>query len=378
MNNTKQHNKTASVPAKLAARHTKLRQELQARELDAFIISNAPDVRYLIDLPGDDSYVIFMGNRLIVVTDSRYSELLQPVKKWAKLELRQGSMAAKIGEIINSFKNIHKVGLQSEHLSVNNHKALAKEIGGKKCKNTTSILDKIRAVKDQYEIKTICKAIKIQLEALTATLADLKIGQSELEVSARLKYEMEILGASGPSFPPIVAAQANSSMPHYYPSPKSKITVNKPLLIDWGALYEGYCSDLTRTWAIGSMSKKIREIYKIVLDAQLASIAAIKPGAKCIDVDYAARKVIKDAGYGDKFGHGLGHGIGLVVHEQPGLGPRAAKNDILLSGMVVTVEPGIYIPGTGGVRIEDDVLVTEKGYRVLSDYPKNIDSAILL
>jgi Xaa-Pro aminopeptidase len=176
------------------------------------------------------------------------------------------------------------------------------------------------------------------------------------------------------SFPSIIAADANASLPHAVPG-KKKIKAGGIVLIDWGAKWGGYCSDLTRVVAVGKMKPKIREIYKIVLDAQVAAIDAIAPGKRLCDIDAVARRAIDKAGYGERFGHSLGHGIGLDIHEQPVLAAKAKGE--LRPGQVVTVEPGIYLPGVGGVRIEDDVLVTPRGRKVLSDLPKSLESAII-
>jgi len=377
-NKRKQSEKqTTAVPSVLKDRHRAVRSQMRKRELDALIVNNAADVRYLINLPGDDSYVLITARQIYVISDSRYEELLKSVNTWGRLVMRAGSMAQRVGELLSDLKSVKRIGLQAEYLTVQARRDLSKAIGAKKCKDTVGLLSEIRSIKDKTEVKAIVRAVRIAQDALTATLADLRIGQSELEVSARLKYEMELRGASGPSFPPIVAAGANGSMPHYYPSARAKIRANKPLLIDWGAVFDGYCSDLTRTYGVGKMSRKVDEIYRIVLEAQLASIDAIRPGVSCRSVDIAARSIIEKAGYGEMFGHGLGHGIGLDVHEAPGLSHRVPEKDTLRPGMVVTVEPGIYLPGVGGVRIEDDVLVTETGHRVLSDYPKSPEDAIL-
>ncbi|HEX7010598.1 MAG TPA: M24 family metallopeptidase, partial [Phycisphaeraceae bacterium] len=188
-------------------------------------------------------------------------------------------------------------------------------------------------------------------------------------------YQMRKLGADGPSFPTIVAADASASLPHAIPGPR-KLRKNGIVLIDWGARWGGYCSDLTRVVALGRMPPKLREIYQIVLDAQLAAIDAIAPGKPLKEVDAAARRLIERAGYGRQFGHSLGHGIGLDIHEMPTLSPRSDKGE-LEPGHVVTVEPGIYLPGIGGVRIEDDVLVTPRGAQVLSRLPKDLKSAMI-
>jgi Xaa-Pro aminopeptidase len=231
-----------------------------------------------------------------------------------------------------------------------------------------------RAVKQPMEISAIRQALKIQRQAFRRTLDQLRPGQTENQVAAFLEYQMRLLGADGASFPTIAAADANAALPHAIPGPR-KLRRGGILLIDWGARFRGYCGDLTRVVALGKMPPKLREVYKVVLDAQLAAIDAVGPGKRLKDIDAVARCMIEKAGYGEYFGHGLGHGIGLDIHEQPVLS-RRAKGE-LRPGHVVTVEPGIYLPGVGGVRIEDDVLVTARGRQVLSDLPKSLESAII-
>ncbi|MDH3583872.1 MAG: aminopeptidase P family protein, partial [Phycisphaerae bacterium] len=205
-------------------------------------------------------------------------------------------------------------------------------------------------------------------------LAEVKPGMTEQEVAARLEYHMRCGGADGPSFPIIVGAGANGSIPHYMPG-RARVKKHGTILIDFGARYRGYCSDMTRVVALGRMPRKLAEIYKIVLNAQLAGIDAIGPGVPLKKVDAAARAVIDGAGYAKHFRHGLGHGIGLEIHEEPRLSARSRGE--LQPGQVVTVEPGIYLPGVGGVRLEDDILVTDRGHRNLCRLPKSLESAII-
>ena len=368
---------SASVDAHLAARHKRLRAVLKDRELDACYISNANDVRYLIGQPGEDCFVVMTAKSFHVFSDFRYEEELEPLKSWATVVIRRRTLAEEVATIVGDLK-VARIAVQAEHMKVDERRTLAKAVGAKVLHDTVGLLSALREIKDEEEIGLIRKAVKIQQEALQACLADLRPGeQTESQFAALLEYEMRRRGAESESFTSIVAAKANGSRPHYRPSPRVKITRNQPLLIDWGARVDGYCSDLTRTFAIGRFPKKVREIYEIVLEAQLAAIDAIRPGARLVDVDAAARDHIARAGYGDHFGHGLGHGIGLNVHEQPSLSWRADRKAELRPGMITTVEPGIYLPGIGGVRIEDDVLVTETGHTVLSSYPKTIDSAVL-
>ncbi len=313
------------------------------------------------------------GSQVFILSDFRFEEQVQRKAPHAKLILRQGPMTEALKKLIDQ-RQIEKLALQAEHITLSQRKALAKKLGARRLVEFDDGLLKQRAVKDADEIKAIQKALRIQEQAFTQTLDFIGSGQSENEITAYLEYRMRALGADGVSFPTIVAVDANASLPHAVPG-KKKIKQGSSLLIDWGARYGGYCSDLTRVVALGRMAPKIREIYQIVLDAQLAAIDAIRPGVPMKDVDRVARDHISEHGYGDRFGHSLGHGIGLDIHEQPTLSSRSEGE--LEPGQIVTVEPGIYLPGIGGVRIEDDVLVTERGRRVLSRLPKTLESAII-
>jgi len=209
---------------------------------------------------------------------------------------------------------------------------------------------------------------------MVAALARLSPGMSELEFAAALEYEMKVRGASGPSFETCVSAGTNSAVIHYMSA--GALIEEETLLVDWGAISDGYCSDMTRTYGVGHFPKKIGELYDIVLDAQRAAIDACAPGRQCAEIDGVARGLITKAGYGEHFGHGLGHGLGLDVHEPPFFNQQAT-GVVLEPGMVMTVEPGIYLPGVGGVRIEDDVLITDNGHRVLTDFPKDTSEVLL-
>jgi len=226
-------------------------------------------------------------------------------------------------------------------------------------------------VKDDNEIAILREAVSIAEEAFTALREHIEVGQSENYLAGMLMMELRSRGASDSSFPVIIAAGPNSSLPHYRPS-ETLVRRDQPLLIDWGALFKGYCSDLTRTLQIGRVSTKQKKIYNVCLEAQLAAIAFLRPGVTTQQTDAVARDVIERAGFGPMFGHGLGHGIGRDIHELPALRKSGADEE-LRPGMVVTVEPGIYLPGEGGVRIEDDVLITHSGCEVLSSLPKSFE-----
>jgi len=233
----------------------------------------------------------------------------------------------------------------------------------------------VRKTKDEVEVAIIRDAIRVAQEALLAAKSEFKPGRTENYIAGLITFEMRKRGASDASFEPIIATGPASSLPHYRPG-DIDIKRDTFLLVDYGALYQGYCSDITRTFSIGTLPAKLTEIYKICLEAQLAAIAAIKPGANTKAVDTAARSIIEKAGYGQYFGHGLGHGIGRDIHEQPTL-RKQGDGEELKPGHIVTVEPGIYLPGLGGVRIEDDVLITDKGCEVLTSLDKSLEGCRL-
>jgi len=233
----------------------------------------------------------------------------------------------------------------------------------------------VRKIKDDVEIGIIREAIRIAQEALLSVRHELRPGRTENYIAGLLTFEMRRRGASDASFEPIIGTGPSSSLPHYRPA-DIDIKRDTFLLIDYGARYQGYCSDITRTFALGTLPAKLTEIYKICLEAQLAAIATLRPGVTTKTADSAARDIIDGAGYKDFFGHGLGHGVGRDIHEMPTL-RRAGGEEELKPGMVITIEPGIYLPGLGGVRIEDDVLITATGCEVLTSLDKTLEGCRL-
>ncbi len=368
-----------SGQAKSASPHAprlgQLRERMEDWQVDALLVSNSVDIRYLAGFVGDDSWLLVgKSGKPIILSDRRFEEQIQREAPQAKEIMRTKSLAETACQVVDK-RGWSSLALQSDYLTITQRKQLAKHIGASRLKDVDDGLFDQRAFKTDDEIKLIQKAGKIQQQALRALLEQLKPGMSEFEAAGLLEYEMRRLGADGPSFPTIMAADANAALPHAIPG-KSKLRKGGIVLIDWGARYQGYCSDMTRVFAFGNMKPKLREIYQVVLDAQLAAIEAIRPGVEMAEVDKIARDIITKAGYGKEFSHSLGHGIGLDIHEQPRL--AASIKGALQTGQIVTVEPGIYLPGIGGVRIEDDILVTDKGHRNLTtDLPKSLDSAIL-
>lgn len=349
----------------------RLRAAIREEDCEALLVTNPDDIRYLTGFSGEDSVALVQARKVTIVSDFRFAEDLEIVKGRSRVVLRDGKMSDAVGALVRD-EGVERLALQAEHVTLAERNAYAARIGARRLVPTKGMLSDLRAIKDEIEITKIQRAVRLQEDALLATLETIEAGQREREICARLEFEMKSRGASGPSFPTIVAAGAYASRPHAVPA-KAKAATGKALLIDWGGRLDGYCADMTRTFSLGRWSKRMREIYTIALEAFEAALATVADGVSCRVVDAAARDIITGAGYGEQFGHGLGHGIGLEVHEAPRLARRS--DDTLRAGMVVTIEPGIYLPGVGGVRIEDDVLVTERGARNLSSLPRDIDWA---
>jgi Xaa-Pro aminopeptidase len=353
-----------------------LRAALAKADHPALLITNPTDIRYLSPFCGDDSYALITASKFIIISDSRYEGDLKPVKGLATVFLREGDMIDAVQTVVGDSR-LKRLAVQSDHLTVHNRKRIATAIKATKLIDTTGIIAAQRVIKDDHEIAFIRRAVAIQQAALLATLKTIKPGggQTELEIAARLEFEMKSRGSVKPAFDTIVAADANSAKPHATPGPL-KTKRNGVVLVDWGARSGGYCSDMTRVFALGAWPKKVAEIYSVVLEAHQAAMAAGRPGMTAQALDAVARNVIEKAGFGKLFGHGTGHGIGLNIHESPSV-RRLLPTTVLEPGMVVTIEPGIYLPGIGGVRIEDDLLITKRGSEGLCTLPKTLDWATL-
>lgn len=367
--------KRSPAPPHLLVRVRALQQRVREWNAAAVLISNPVDVRYLTGFVGDDSWALITSrsSTVYILSDFRFEQQIQREAPHATAIMRKGGMADELAKLVRRCR-LWRVALQSGHVSLAIRKALVKSLGARRVVHVEDRLIHQRAVKDQKELSLIRRAASITQAAFRETIAQIKPGQSEQQICALLEYTIRHLGANGVSFPSVVAVDGNASLPHAIPGLK-KVRAGGIILIDWGAKFGGYCADLTRVIALGSMPSAIKKIYAIVLEAQLAAIEVIAPGVALKQVDQVARDIITKAGYGEQFGHSLGHGIGLDIHEQPVLAGRS--EGVLEPGHVVTVEPGIYLPGVGGVRIEDDVLVTARGRRVLTDLPKTLESAII-
>ena len=366
--------------AYLKVRQKHVRDAMKALKLDAILLTHAPDLAYLTNFTGDDSIGLITEKDFVLVTDFRYQEQAEQEAGWLKVSIRDGKMSDALAKALVDAK-VTRVGFEANFTAFGQVHAVdraVREIKGAKPVELVPLEDvmtNVRKVKDDHEIDLIRKSIAVAEEAFEAIRAEIKVGLSENHLAGLLVFELRSRGASDSSFPAIVAAGANSSLPHYRPG-ETLVQRDAPLLFDWGALYKGYCSDLTRTLMIGRVNARMKKIYQVVLEAQQAAIGFLRPGVTTLQADRVARDVIEKAGFGKQFGHGLGHGIGREIHELPTMRKNGGEEE-LRPGMIVTVEPGIYLPGEGGVRIEDDVLITHSGHELLSTLDRSFEGCHL-
>lgn len=358
--------------AYLKVRHKTVRDMMKELKLDGMLLTHPPDLEWLSNFTGEDSIGFITDKDIHLVTDFRYKQQAELEAGWLKLAIREGKMVETLSKTLSEAK-ASRIGFEANFTTFGQITALdhalkeyAKSNSGPEPELVPleNVMTNLRKVKDDHEIDLVRKAVQVAEEAFEAIKEEIKAGQTEGYLAGLLIMELRSRGASDASFPPIVAAGPNSSLPHYRPG-ETLVARDQPLLFDWGAQYKGYCSDLTRTYVIGRASAKIKQIYKVVHEAQQEAIKFLRPGVTTLQADRVARDVIEKSGFGEFFGHGLGHGIGLDIHELPTMRKSGGEEE-LRPGMIVTVEPGIYLPGEGGVRIEDDVLITHSGCEVLS------------
>ena len=354
-----------------------LRGLMSERSIDALLVTSEINVHYLTGFTGDSSYLLVSEDRAAILSDRRYE--IQIASECSAIEAfirgPDRQMLQVVEEAVGAF-GCAAVGLESAHTSWNLVQSLQEAMGKVEFIATQNLVESLRQIKDPGELEIIRQAIAIAERTFGAIRATLSGDQCELEIAYQIEHWIRHFGGTGCGFDSIVAVGCNAALPHAQPGSR-QIQDDPVLLLDWGAKFQGYTSDLTRMTCVGAPAGRFAEIYPIVLDAQLAAIEAIRPGATFRDVDAAARDLITRAGYGDNFNHGLGHGIGLEIHESPRM--ASSIDGELRKGMIVTVEPGIYLPGEVGVRIEDDILVTSGGHEVLSSLPKGLaDCTIML
>ena len=359
-----------------SSRGQRLAGELVELELDALLVQTLIDVRYLTGFTGSHGLALMVsdpaGAKLgphRFITDFRYeTQSAEQVPDVFERAIVSGDPFEALASALES--QTGRLGFEEASVTVKEHRRLVELLGpGWQLVPCAGVVQRLRAVKDPGEIARIRAATELADDALRTVLEGGLVGRSERDVAIELELTMRRLGAHAPSFPSIVAAGAHAALPHAEPRDQA-IPRDVLVTIDWGALHEGYCSDCTRTYATGeAISAHAREIYELVLRAEEQGLAAVKAGPSGKEVDALARELIEQAGHGEHFGHGLGHGVGMEVHEGPRLS-RTATDEPLRAGNVVTVEPGVYLPGELGVRIEDLVVVGEDSQEVLTSLSK--------
>lgn len=346
----------------------KIAAELAGRSLDAMLVTSAPGEFYAAGFHGEGA-VLITPEKVWYYTDSRYIEAARQQVTEAEIGLQPtGTPYRKlIAELVKS-QHIKRLGFEDDRMTVAEHKKWEKDVPAKLI-GAGEMLDLLRMVKDEAELAAMKEAQRITDEVFTEILNDLKPGVAECEIAAKLTYLMARKGAQRNSFDPIVAAGANGSKPHAVPSANT-IQAGNFVTMDFGCVVNGYCSDMTRTVAVGEPTDEMRRVYDTVLNAQLTGIAAAHGGVVGKTVHEAAAKVIADAGYGDYFGHGFGHSLGIEIHENPRFSRLWDKP--IPAGACLSAEPGIYLPGKFGVRIEDVVMLTPDGCVDITHSPKNL------
>lgn len=365
-----------AAAALLEPRLRLLRERLTHLRLDAMLLTHAADIAYLTQFSGHDSVAIVTRSAVTVVTDGRYQEELATHAPQVRAVIRTKTLTEAVAKALARLR-AQRVGFETNFITFGFVDGIKRQLrADKKSIALVALADlmlTLRRVKDADEIQRTRVAIDVAEGAFNRVIRKVRPGTTEGAIAGDLIRAMRAAGASDAAFDPIVAAGAHGSLPHYRPD-ATPVEANSSLLVDWGATVNGYRSDLTRVVFLGKPHRKLEEIYKVVLDANLAVIGQLRAGLNCKAVDGIARKLIKKAGYGEQFNHGLGHGLGRDIHEEPRL-HYLKDQDYLEPGNIVTVEPGIYLPGLGGVRIEDDVLITEDGCEVLTSLDKSLDWA---
>jgi Xaa-Pro aminopeptidase len=337
----------------------RVRQLLRRRHVDVLLVSVPANVTYLTGFLGDDSWALLTPRAVYLLTDSRYTEQANSQCPTCRIIERRRPMTKAVAKILGKYKSLKFLAVEGS-ISVTQLRALKKN-AKKRIKPLANVIETARRTKEDYEISTIKKAARIASQALTASLRFIKTGITESELAGEIEHQIRKLGAKV-SFETIVAFGPSASRPHHS-SGKRKLRKNDSVLIDFGAKVAGYCCDITRCFPVGNPGRLFDKAYKAVRQAQSAAIARVKAGTSLKAVDETARRVIREYGF-EPHGHGTGHGLGLDVHELPIVGPNSKGR--LQAGDVITIEPGIYIPGKLGIRIEDNVLVTETGCKILT------------
>jgi Xaa-Pro aminopeptidase len=357
------------MPARLT-RLSALRRVLLAHQLDALLVTSLANIRYLTGFSGSAALVVVTHSDCVLLTDFRYqTQVADEVRDVARPIIEAHSLWARLWSVLPDLQGVERIGFEGAHLMYRDFQRIVENGSRWQWRPTTDLVQALRERKDPGELALIREAARIATRALHAALPQFRAGMSELAMAGVLEHALRDAGSEGFPFETIVAAGARSALPHArataFPAPHDAF-----LLIDFGAVYRGYCSDMTRTFVLGRATDQHREAHRVVREAQAHAVAGLRPGLSGKDADALARSYIERAGWGEAFGHSLGHGIGLEVHEAPRLARTAEAP--LPADAVVTVEPGVYRAGWGGVRIEDDVYLGQAGPEVLTDFPRDL------
>jgi Xaa-Pro aminopeptidase len=346
----------------------KLREAMKKEAVDGFLITSPYNLRYLTNFTGTTGLAVITTDKAFFVTDFRYTEQAAAQAQGFEIVKNSGPIFEEVAKICQK-EEINALAFEESFVSFSEYTVLEELIEESALVPISGMIEALREVKDEAEIALIQQACHIADQGFEHILKMVRPGMTEIEVANQLDFFMRSLGATSVSFDTIVASGLRSAMPHGVASEKV-IEQGDLITLDFGCYYQGYVSDMTRTFAVGDPGEKLKEIYQIVLEAQEKVLAIAKPGMTGIELDAIARDHIASFGYGEAFGHSTGHGIGLEIHEGPNVSFRAEK--AFVPGNVITDEPGIYLPGIGGVRIEDDLLITESGNQVLTHSPKEL------
>ena len=348
-------------------RRERLLPAFQQARADAFLITALPNIRYLAGFTGSNANLLITRDRALLFTDPRY--LTQaPQESDCEVKIAKGPLTDEIRKWKARLK-ITSLAFEQNRIAYDDYSELRNAIKGVRFKALAGAVEALRMVKSPVEIATIRASVQLNSAALEQALRRFKASMTEVDLAAEIEYCMRKLGADGTAFDTIVASGTRSALPHAHPS-SHPINRDQLLLVDMGASVAGYASDMTRTYAVGKLDAKIRRMYRAVMESQLAAIDAIGPGVPCARIDAAARGVLRGYGLDKLFLHSTGHGLGLEIHERPRVGRKEGTK--LEEGMVITVEPGVYAEGLGGIRIEDTVVVTERGSEVLTPTGKEL------
>jgi Xaa-Pro aminopeptidase len=371
--------------AALDRRHRAVRTDLAARGLDALIVTARPNILYLTNFAGSSAIVVITGDRLFFITDFRYLTAIDDTRGTAyecpglEVVRAEGSYDARLADLIAAHRWT-RIGFEAADLTVSRHQWLTATLRSAASLDsplvaTERIVERVRVTKDQYEIGTLREAARRLAIVADDIIGEVRRERTERDIAAAIDARIRLEGFARTAFDTIVASGPNAALPHHAPAER-KLTEGDLVVLDFGGVYDSYCVDLTRTVSVGAADARAREVYAAVREAHDRAVDSVEPGRSRFDIDAAARDVLSAHGLGAAFGHGTGHGLGLEVHEDPRITRRRpdvdAEDEAVATGMVFTIEPGAYLAGWGGVRIEDDVLVTDDGVEVLTRVPTDL------